>query len=553
MVANLQVATDDFFGVLTATEISGSYIGFYYLPTISLTDIAASSGEVVTRLVVPVGAVVTRAVVEVGASAPGTTVIGGIATVRAASGEPDTPSAQLVVDFGTLRTVSALEAPASIAKLTPWVGTKFDGTVVLNPTSGTTVTFTELQTERLLVDLASAQSPSALAEDGLVTTTTPPADLELTVGGARVWFRAGPVPEGFTEDVDITAAVQAQVDATTDDDAEGNASVSVTLTARVPGSLSLTLPEELRFLRTHPVSFPGATTTIVFDEEGIVDVPLPLPDPSAGSTGLTIHRVVATALPTDPGPERVLPPDRPVVSTEAELVLDPARRLVVRLPRGPLGSFERLVGVRLLMAPQADGIEVGGGLLTGTANEPRSPVPDAAFTPVSLPPGPQAWVTMRLPQPVVVGKLLPPAPDDHLWVSIGVPRGSALLALADPAGTASDDRALLRRVGANGLTRPLSTAHHQRTTSGEIPDPVAADTIALRVVGIPPAAAPVPVVTIDAVGGGTTTQPGLAGSLAITLTPAQVRSPLQLRLTATAATSVTVGPVVVAYTDSSQP
>src|SRR3954471_18669865 len=105
MVANVQVGTDDFFGVLTATEIYGGYIGYYFLPTVSLTDVAASSGEVVTSLVVPLGAVVTRAVLRVGATAPGTTTVGGIATVRAASGEPDSSSAQLVVDFGTLRTV----------------------------------------------------------------------------------------------------------------------------------------------------------------------------------------------------------------------------------------------------------------------------------------------------------------------------------------------------------------------------------------------------------------------------------------------------------------
>jgi hypothetical protein len=392
-----------------------------------------------------------------------------------------------------------------------------------------------------------------MAAEGLVTTTTPPADLELNVGGARVWFRAGPVPADFTEDVDVTAAVQGQVDAATVADASGDVTVGVTLTARVPGELTLALAEELRFLRTHTVGFPGVSTTVVFDEEGVADLDLPLPEPSAGSSGLVIHRVVATARPTDPGPERVLPPDRPVVSTEAELVLDPDRRLVVRLPRGPLGSFERLAGVRLLLAPQADGIEVGGTLLTGTASEPGAPVADAAFTPVSLPPGPRAWVTLRLSQPAVIGKVLLPAPDDHLWVSIGVPRGSALLALADPASMPATDRALLRRVGANGLTRPLSTALHERSAPGAPPVPVDADTIALRVVGFAPVAAPVPVVVTDVVGGGATTQPGLAGSVAITLSPAQVRAPLQLRLTATAATSVTVGPVVVAYTDSSQP
>jgi len=537
-------------GVLTATEISGTYIDFGGLPTISRIDAEVSSSEVLTILLVPLGAVVTRAVARLTASAPGTTSLGGIATVRASAGEPDARSSQLVVDFGTLRTVSALAAPASISKVTPWAGTKFDGTITPTPASGSAVTFTELQTERLLVDLAAGQLPSAVAADGLVTTTTPPADLELTVGGARFWFRAGPAPAGFAEDVDITAAVQGVVDAATAGDRHGNVAVRVTLAARVPGKLGLAMPEEPRFLRTHVVSFPPATTTVIFDEEGVAGLALPLP-PEAKDW--TIHRVIATAVPSDPGPERVLPPDQPVISTEAELVLDSDRRLVARLPPAPLGRFERVAGVRILLSPQAEGVEIGGTLLTGTADAPGEPVADAGLAPVSLNAGPPAWVTLRLPRPIDLAKVRQPAPGDHLWVSIAVTRGAARLALASPSGMAEQDRALLRRVGPNGIPHPLSTALRQRAEASRPPEPIAADTAALRVIGTAPVAAPVPVVEADVAGGGTVRQPGLAGSVAITLDPAGKRSPLQLRFTATAANEVTVGPVVVAYTDPSQP
>lgn len=537
-------------GVLTATEISGTYLDFVGLPTISRIDAEVSSAEVSTILLVPLGAVVTRAVVRLTASAPGTTSLGGIATVRASAGEPDARSNQVVVDFGTLRTVSAVAAPTSISKLTPWAGTKFGGTITLNPSSGNAVTFTEMQTERLLVDLATSQLPSAVAADGLVTTMTPPADLELTVGGGRIWLRAGPAPAGFAEDVDITAAVQGVVDAATAGDVHGNVAVRVTLAARVPGKLGLTMTEEPRFLRTHVVSFPPATTTIIFDEEGVADLALPLP---SEAQGWTIHRVIATAVPSDPGPERVLPPDQPVISTEAELVLDSDRRLVVRLPPAPLGRFERLAGMRILLSPQAEGIEVGGALLTGTADAPGEPVADAGLTPVSLNAGAQAWVTLRLPRPIDLAKVRQPAPNDHLWVSIAVTRGAARVALANPSGMAEPDQALLRRVGPNGISHPLSTALRERVLASDPPEPVAADTAALRVIGTAPVAAPLPVVEADVAAGGTVRQPGPAGSVAITLDPVGKRSPLQLHFTATAAHEVTVGPVVVAYTDPSRP
>jgi hypothetical protein len=537
-------------GVLTATEISGTYADFVGLPTISRFDAEVSSAKVSTVLLVPLGAVVTRAVVHLTASAPGTTSLGGIATVRASAGEPDARSNQLVVDFGSLRTVSAVAAPTSISKVTPWAGTKFDGTITLTPSSGKAVTFTELQTERLLIDLGTGQLPSAVATDGLVTSTTPPADLELTVGDGRFWSRAGPAPAGFAEDVDVTAAVQGVVDAATAGDAHGNVAVRVTLAARVPGKLGLTMLEEPRFLRTHMVSFPSATTTVIFDEEGVADLALPLP---SEAQGWTIHRVIVTAVPSDPGPERVLPPDQPAISAEAELTLDSDRRLVARLPSAPLGRFERLAGVRILLSPQAEGIEVGGALLTGTADAPTEPVAGAGLTPVSLNAGPQAWVTLRLPRAIDLAKVRQPAPDDHLWVSIAVTRGAARLALANLAGMAEPDRALLRRVAPNGISHPLSTALRERLRASDPPEPIAADTAALRVIGTAPVAAPVSVVEAEVAGGGTVREPGPAGSVAITLDPVGKRSPLQLRFTATAAHQVTVGPVVVAYTDPSQP
>lgn len=545
--------------VLTPFEIAGGYAAREILPSISRSDAVASSGSVTMTLSVPLGAVLTQVVAHLEAGAPGTTAIGGIAAVRASAGSPEAPTSEAVIDFGAMRTVSALSAPVSISSITPWVGTRFDGAVTLvhdliRPGGDDVVTFTELQTERLLVGLDGNISPAALAAAGLVTTTTPPADLELTVAGSRVWFRSGPVPAGFTQDVDLTTATQAAVDAATVADANGDVAVPLALTARVPGDLRLTIPSAPGFLRTHLVDFPGPTVPVPFGEEGIADVAIPLP---ADAVDWVVHRVVVTAVPRDPGPQRVLPPAGPPITAEAELLLDADRRLVVRLPRSALGRFERLAGIRLLIAPQAGGIEIGGSLLTGTGALPGAAVPDATLTPVAVPAGPPAWTSVLWAQPVELGKAAKPAPDDAFWVAISVSRGSARLGLADGPAMPEPDRAVLRRVAPNGLVKPLSAAYRPRANPGDAAVPVAGDTLALRLVGVAPPAAPIELVAPDVApagsgppAGSTVRTPGLAGSSVLSLDPVGPRSPLLVRLTATAATTVTLGPVIVAYTEA---
>lgn len=536
------------FGVLSTMEIAGTYTAFFNLPAISRSDVEASSSLVFTDLSIPTGAVVTRAVVELTADAPGTTPIGGIATVRAAAGQPESSSTKLVVDFKTLRTVSALAAPAAIVSITPWAGTKFDKEVpsMLKSPSGMEASFTELQTERLLVELSTSKSPATFAAEGLVTTTTPPADLELLVGDVRVWFRPGPVPTGFTESVDITDGVQAVVDAggvVLDED--GNLPVRVALSARVPGDLDLALPpDEPRFLRTLTVAFPAPTAPVGFTEEGVSPLLLPLPD---GSDSWVIHRVLATVAADDPGPLRVLPNVGPAISNEADMLLDPNRRLVAKLPAGPLGRFDQLAGVRLLVAPGDGGIEVGGALLGGTADDPGDPFPDGALTPVTLDAGSAGWVTLALARPVKLAPLL--EPGGAVWVSIAVTRGTAQLALANPAASPEGDLTVLRQVAPNGLARRPSTVFGFRPRPDGPPRLIRTDALALRVIGVAPDRSPIPVVEVDVPGGPTARTAGLGGTTSISLDPVGPRRQLTLQLSATAATNVTVGPVVVAYTE----
>jgi hypothetical protein len=530
------------FGPIPSGVVLGQ-IGALDLPSILpflLTSAAAY--EVSQDLALPAGAVVTQATFTVAAGPPEhATPAGDIGTVRASSGPPGEPSDELVLDFGVLRTVSSVDAPAAISSVKGWRGTQFDMDIASDENSAY-VEFTEVQTERLLVKLTSQLSPASFAQDGTVTTTTPPADLELLVGGTRAWNQAGPVPEGFSQDVDVTTALQAAVDGGTPD-AGGMIAVPVLLRARIPGALTLGLAEPLGYLRTYAVQFPGPANR-TFAEEGRLAVELPLP---ADASGWIVHRVLATVTATADDPQRVQPPVGPDPTAAAELVLDPDRRIVVHVPPASLDVFERLVGVRVSVMPLAGGVELSGALFedgeTSNPSEPvpGGPVPKGTFTPVTLDEASEpAFVTLALPQPLKLASGTP------LWFSLAATRGSAVVGLAAPAQpTPEDELAVspeLRRVMPNGAIRTLSTAGDVRT-----------DVLQLRLVGIPPELAPIDVIEVELAGGGATreavTDSALAASglVPLALTPPAARPGLALQLTATAATTVTIGPVAVVY------
>ena len=512
---------------------AGFVLDDFIIPIISFEAISEAGYETSQDVVLPAGAVVTQALLEVSAGPPPTaTTVGGIATVRAAQGAPASSASAIVVDFGVLRTVSSVSAPREVKRIDAWRGTQFDQDVVTKSNGTGLATFTEVQTERLLVTLATSVSPASFADDATVTTTTPPADLALLVGGAQAYARPGAVPQDFSEQVDVTAALQAALDAATPG-TDGNVTVPVVLRARVPGTLGLDLAQPIGYLRTHSVSFPGDTTTRSLDSEGLVEVVLPLPD---DAEGWIVHRVLATVVATDSGPQRVLPPVGPDVTDDATLVLDPDRRLLVRVPPGRLAPFERLAGVRVSAAPDPGGVELSGALLADADGAPGAPVPKGTFTPLTLEAASApAFVTLALPQPLKAGAEAP------LWLSLAATRGSAAIELAEPAGDAVD--VTLRRVMPNGVVRPLSSPVGVRT-----------DVLRLRLVGIPPELAPIDVVSADLSGGDAVHEavdPALAATGLVSLalgTPAE-RPGLAIAITATAATSVTIGPVVVAYTD----
>ena len=504
-----------------------------------------SGRETSSDLLVPAGAVVDQAIVRVAASAPNSTKISDIATVRAAAGDPLASSSDMIIDFGVMRNVSALEGPVSITHVAPWLGTSFGDTANQPEGGSTSVALQELQTERLLVTYDSAVTPVAVGDKRIVTTT-PPADLELQVAGVRVWFRQGSVPAGFSEEVDITDAVQLAV-------SSGTTPVPVVLSSRIAGKLELTPVGAVKYLNTHVVLFDqGETTSIDVAEEGVVGIELPLP---AESTQWTIHRVVGTVLAEDPGPERIDPAIGPSVLTAADLTLDPDRRIVVRLPADASTRFTRLAAVRIRLHAGASGIGVVGGLLDGTPTAPGVPIPGGEIVEVAVESiAAPAWVTLRFAKPVTL-----PA-EASLWLSIAATRGTATLALrdvpadAEASGRMIDDEevALVRRIAPNGVAKALSAPVGVRT-----------DALALRLVGTAPDGRPIDLVDV---GIGARASDGSVVDVASTTEPSDgpdrfvraLNDPasvdgLRVRATLTAPTRLTVGPVVVAYEQGVQP
>jgi hypothetical protein len=202
--------------------------------------------------------------------------------------------------------------------------------------------------------------------------------------------------------------------------------------------------------------------------------------------------------------------------------------------------------VRISVQPLAGGVELSGAMLADAerAHEddpplPGEPLPKGTFTPVTLDAADEpAFVTLALPQPL---KLVAGA---DLWFSLAATRGSAVVGLAAPGDPAAP--ATLRRVMPNGAVRELSSAGG-----------VSTDVLRLRVIGLAPPLAPIDLVEVELAGGGTVREPvadpalAASGLVSLALSPPAPRPGLALQLTATAATTVTIGPVVVAYVEPS--
>jgi hypothetical protein len=421
---------------------------------------------------VPAGALVRSAIVTITAQAPGNARIGSVAEVRAATGSFDDPTTSVIVDFGAMRTVGAIQSPVAIDTIQPWMGTQFGEEIGPESRLGATLrTFPEIQAERLLLGFGESTSAAEIAgsADASVLIPTPPTDLELLVAGTRALFRPGPArantdADGYVEEVDVTAAVQAAVDA-------GVLPVVVTLRAAVPGVLGVSAT--LDFLDTFVVAFPdGIARVVEAPAEGVSHLAIPLPSEAVDWEIAELQLTVTARV----SPERVSPSVGPALSGEAELVIEGDRAIVVGLPEDRLATLATLTAIRLPVRVGADGAELAGAVLEDAGGLPGAPAPRGQLGPVTLEPGGSVaeprWITLPFAEP------WPLVPGDRVWVELQLVRGQVVWPLAEPATLPSGDAPLRRRTP-SGSFRVLSSAQGVATTSG-----------AVRVVGEPPPNAP---------------------------------------------------------------
>ena len=464
---------------------------------------------------------------------------------------------EMVVDFGTPRTVSGLSVPAGteIAVIYPWIGSQFSmQPAYVKPSTGSAsdVVFPEVRSERLRVVLSKKLSDADLAENVWVRLPEPPAGLEIRIDGAPpVWTHpeavqpnqslAAPNDSAWSKDSKRIVHLGPALAALTGDPLAGDDPVSfqVLLTTQIPCLLDLKADPapEVRCIRR--VRFGTETAqTLDFETEGALDVPLALPPVPSGKTR-AIEEVRWTAAATL-APERTLPPlgPDPAPATGlpvlAELLLDADRAACVRLS-GASGLAE-LVGLRLPLAAPGDGAEARVVLWSNKPGgaEPLAPLPGGTSDPVTFEAGAgERWVSFAFPKPVAIDPGEPP------WAAVLVARGELAWSLAGRGASADPllDPCVIRRGSPNGpwrsLPAPLQSAAGLIDARGR-----------LRLTGHGPKEAPLAPLLVSAAGTAgplrevTPTPKGVPASLAFA--PGLAQAQPTLRVVSRVAGSVTL-------------
>ena len=360
----------------------------------------------------------------------------------------------VVLDFGTLRTVSAVTLPVgfTVQRLSIWNGMEFSTrNLVPHGTTGGHIALTsEVRTERLMIEAAGAGSADSLATGILLVLPDAPSDLELRIdGGAPVWIHSGPAQAGGASTIDeasfneegkrLVRLGPAFASLVGDPTASGDQAFELKLTSVTAGRLKLDLQDQsLRLI--HRATFDGAgVRDVAVDQEGAIDlVPAAPGAASAGSIEEIRLRIEG-----DFEDERILPPVGPDPSDLLTIDLAPERSVLFRLLGG--SGLELLNGLRLPLAAASGGAELRVVLWTNKGAgylQPVEALAGASSEPVSLQPAADlapAWTTFRFAKPVPLDAANPP------WAAIVVTRGAAAWTLAASTG-ASDplDGAVIR-------------------------------------------------------------------------------------------------------------
>ncbi len=454
---------------------------------------------------------------------------------------------ELVIDFGTPRTVSGVSLPAgaNVTGVYAWLGSQFNTQPALAASAAATrsVSFPELRTERLRVTLSAALPSADLAEVRL-NLPEPPSGLAIAIDGAApVWTHTPPVQpragvstpdeNGWDADstriVDLTAALAALAgDALAGDDA---LPLRITLSTAVPCQLAIALHGTPLWRCLRRVRFGNETATALdFAAEGQADLSLPLPPPAGGA----VRRIdeIRWLAEAQTGPERTVPPLGPDAAPGdeglplAEALVTPERAAIARLP--PASGLQTLQAMRLPLQATGDGAEARVVLWQADAatGMPAKTLPQATSDPVTLAAtDSEAWVSFVFAKPVA----LPAAGQPMPWAALVVSRGTLSWALAAATGDASGalDAQVLRRGPPNGPWKALPAPLH---SAGGVLDARAR----LRLQGLSPKTAPLAPLTLALVGHAATaalnpTPKGEPGAL--TLAPGLAAAAPTLRLT----------------------
>jgi hypothetical protein len=443
---------------------------------------------------------------------------------------------ELVIDFGTPRTVSGVSLPggARVAAVYSWLGSQFNTQSALPFSSvmSTSASFAEMRTERLRVLISEPLSTDELAQVRL-HLPEPPSGLAIDIDGAPpAWTHPEPVqprgdvinPDeaGWDRDSRRIVDLGAALAALTGDPLAADEPVNfrITLATAVPCQLALALEGTPQARRIRRMRFGSETAAVLdFEAEGAVDLVLPLAPPAGGAPRrIDELRWHAEA---DLGASRVMPPLGPdAVAGDGGLPLAVAvvtadRGACARLPAGT--GLETLQALRLPLQALGDGAEARVVLWSGSADAvpglPVQPLPQGTSDPVTLTPTPaEAWVTFPFAKPVT----LPTGAAAAMpWMALVATRGSLNWALATAGGVAGAfvDQQALRRGPPNGPWKALPAPLQS-------PAGVLDARARLRLQGLAPKAAPLAPLTLALVGGPAAidlepTPKGVASALAL--------------------------------------
>ena len=368
---------------------------------------------------------------------------------------------EIVVDFGTVRTVSAVRflVPSRVRLVEAWTGTEFprftsnapfiDATELVAGEIGN-LRFarfrSDVRTERLRITVLSEEPVETLLANLRLILPDSPKDLAIAIdGGPPVWSVPGPAAKGpdsalatdaWNDRSERLADLTETFRALTGDPLDGAEETrELVLTSREAGVLELEL-HRAEFRRVRRARFGQATAqTLEPAAEGVTDLALAAPGTPAGAVAEEISATVSGAF----GPERRIPatgPD-PKLSPDGtaplvELEITPERAAIIRL--APVEGLPALTGLRLALRAGPEGAEVRLQPWSNAGprrSQPLDPLADLAGEPVVLeaPSGPgSAWRTHRFAGPVEIDPLNPP------WVAVLVARGRVTAGLSEAGG-----------------------------------------------------------------------------------------------------------------------